>query len=143
MKQADNSLRVLMNLNKVQSLIARRFDSLSTHGISFSEYMILYLLQQAPAGRMRRVDLAERAGLTSSAVTRMLVPMEKIGLIQREASERDGRVSYAALTTAGQRVFAEATVTATHRAEEILPPALAQGEEAFAALLLALGGNIR
>ncbi len=39
--------------------------------------MTLYYLERAPGGRLRRVDLAERLGLTASGVTRSLLPLEK------------------------------------------------------------------
>lgn len=142
MQKTDPSLKLLMNLSKVQSLVSRRFDSLSAHGISFSDFMILYLLGQAPGGKMRRVDLAEKIGLTSSGVTRMLAPMEKTGLIQREANERDGRVSYASLTTAGRQILEDALVTAVHKAKEILPPTSVKNMNAISELLEELGGNI-
>ena len=142
MQKTDVSLRLLMNLAKAQSLVSRRFDSLSAHGISFSDFMILYLLGQAPGNKMRRVDLAEKIGLTPSGVTRMLVPMEKIGLIQREANERDARVSYAALTESGVRVLEEAMVTAVAKARDIIPPAAAKQIPELSDFLNALGGNI-
>jgi len=142
MQKIDQSLRLLMNLSKVQSLMSRRFDSLSAHGISFSDFMILYLLNQAPGGKMRRVDLAEKIGLTSSGVTRMLVPMEKIGLIQRETSDRDARVSYAAITTTGSGILQDAMVTAIVKAKEIIPPASVKQFAVLADLLGELGGNI-
>ena len=131
-----------MNIAKVQSLLSRSFDSLSSHGISFSDFMILYLLNQAPGGKMRRVDLAEKIGLTSSGVTRMLVPMEKIGLIQRETNERDARVSYASLTTTGKEIFEDALVTAVFKAKEIIPPATVKQFGALADMLAGLGGDI-
>ncbi len=131
-----------MNIAKVQSLLSRRFDSLSAHGISFSDFMILYLLSQAPGGKMRRVDLADKIGLTSSGVTRMLVPMEKIGLIQRETSDRDARVSYAAITNTGAGILQDALVTAIAKAKEIIPPASVKQFSALADLLAELGGNI-
>jgi len=37
---------------------------LSAHGISFGDFQALYHLSHAPEGRLRRVDLAERLGLT-------------------------------------------------------------------------------
>ena len=131
-----------MNIAKVHSLLSRRFDSLSAHGISFSDFMILYLLSQAPGGKMRRVDLADKIGLTSSGVTRMLVPMEKIGLIQRETSDRDARVSYAAITNTGAGILQDALVTAIAKAKEIIPPASVKQFSALADLLAELGGNI-
>ncbi len=142
MKKTDVSLKLLMNLAKVQSLMARRFDSLSAHGLSFSDFMIMYLLNQAPGEKMRRTDLAERIGLTSSGVTRMLVPMEKIGLVRREANERDARVSYVVLTDSGRVIFEEALVTAVLKAKEIIPPASVKEFSALADMLAGLGGDI-
>ncbi len=142
MKKTDPSLKLLMNLAKVQSLMSRRFDSLSAHGISFSDFMIMYLLSQATDGKMRRVDLADRIGLTSSGVTRMLVPMEKIGLIKREANDRDARVSYAVLTDTGREILEDALVTAVAKAKEIIQPAAVKETNALADLLAELGGDI-
>jgi DNA-binding MarR family transcriptional regulator len=42
----------------------------------------------------------------------MLLPMEKIGLVDRESSERDARVSLVVLRDSGRRIYREATVTA-------------------------------
>ena len=142
MKAIDPSLKLLMNLAKVQALLARRFDRLSVHGIGFSDFMILYLLSQAQDEKMRRVDLADGIGLTSSGVTRMLVPMEKIGLIRREINERDARVSYVVLTDAGKTIFTDALKTAGYLAQEILPAAKAQKINALSEILGELGGNI-
>ena len=142
MQSTDPSLMLLMNLAKVNALLSRRFDSLSAHGISFSEFMILYLLRHAPGEKMRRVDLAERIGLTSSGVTRMLVPMEKTGLIKSEANERDARVSYVVLTTAGRSICEDALVTAIYKAKEIIPAATEKKVSVIADFLAELGGNI-
>ncbi|NQX40750.1 hypothetical protein SAMN05421820_104155 [Pedobacter steynii] len=51
-----------MNLAKVQAVISRRFDRLNIHGIGFNDFMILYLLLQSAAGKMRRIDLADQIG---------------------------------------------------------------------------------
>ena len=142
MQKNDPSLRLLMNIAKVQSLLSRRFDSLSAHGISFNDFMILYLLNQVPGGKMRRTDLADKIGLTSSGVTRMLVPMEKIGLVQRETNTRDARVSYAAITETGKGILQDALVTAVFKAKEIIPPASVKQLAVLSELLAELGGNI-
>jgi len=142
MKGIDDPLKLLMNLAKVQSLMARRFDRLSAHGIGFSDFMIMFALWQTNGERVRRVDLADKIGLTSSGVTRMLVPMEKTGLVRREANERDARVSYVVLTDAGRSIFEEALVTANFLAQEILPPAKTKKIGALEDMLGELGGNI-
>ncbi len=142
MSKIDRSLKFLMNLAKVNAILSRRFDKLSVHGISFSDFMILYLLSESNDGKMRRVDLAEKIGLTSSGVTRMLVPLEKIGLIERELSQRDARVSYARLTKAGKKLFEEAQVTAGDLAEEIISSSKIKKTKDLVDIVAELGGDI-
>jgi DNA-binding MarR family transcriptional regulator len=142
MSNINSSLRLLMNLTKVQSLISRRFDRLSMHGIGFNDFTILYLLSKAEGEKMRRIDLADKIGLSASGVTRMLLPLEKIGLITREAHERDARVSYVVLTNTGKLVFEEAKETAGAVAKEILPTEKVKNAALLTNLLLDLGGNI-
>jgi len=142
MSNISPSLRILMNLAKIQAVISRRFDRLSVHGIGFNDFMILYLLRQAAGERMRRIDLAEKIGLTPSGVTRMLLPLEKIGLIKREANERDARVSYVVLTETGKRIFEEAKETASSLAREIIPTDKAKDIITLSDLLTDLGKNI-
>lgn len=117
---ANNSLKLLLNLAKAQVIISRRFDRLNAHGIGFSDFALLYLLYQTPAGKLRRIDLAAQTGLTASAVTRMLAPLEKIGLVARESNDRDARVSYAVLTETGKTVLEDALVTANATARDII-----------------------
>jgi DNA-binding MarR family transcriptional regulator len=141
MSTINNSLRLLMNLAKMQAVMARKFDGLSVHGIGFSDFMILYLLRQAPGERLRRTDLAEKVGLTASGITRMLIPLEKTGLVARESSERDARVSYAVLTSAGRQIYREAKETANDIAKEIVPGEIARNES-LPALFKLLGATI-
>ncbi|QNK64953.1 MarR family transcriptional regulator [Pedobacter sp. PAMC26386] len=138
----NESLKTLMNIAKVQSIIARRFDRLSVHGLGFNDFMILYLLGQAVGEKMRRIDLAEQIGLTASGITRMLLPMEKIGLIGREANERDARVSYVVLTKTGKKLFEEAKETANALASEITPAKKVKNTKVLSDLLAEMGGNI-
>jgi DNA-binding MarR family transcriptional regulator len=136
------SLKLLMNLFKIQALMARRFDGLTMHGIGFNEFLILYLLQQVGEGKIRPTDLAEKIGLTASGVTRMLLPMEKIGLIARQANERDARVSFVVITATGKRIYEEAMETANIIAKSIVPAEYSKNNHPLANLLKALGGNI-
>lgn len=142
MSSINPALKVLMNLFKIQAMMSRKFDRLSMHGIGFNDFLILYLLQQAQGEKMRPTDLAERIGLTASGVTRMVLPMEKIGLIARQAGERDARVSLVVLTAAGKRIYEEALGTANFIAKEIVPAEYSKNNHPLAGLLKSLGGNI-
>jgi DNA-binding MarR family transcriptional regulator len=90
--------------------MTRRFDAGlgNHHGISFADYQLLRQLARAPEGRLRRVDLAERLGLTASGITRSLLPLEKIGLVSRQSDPRDARVGYALITPAGAELVTNA-----------------------------------
>ncbi len=100
-----------LRLARAHAVLVRRFDmSLgSQHGISFSDYQLLNHLARAQGGKLRRVDLAERVGLTASGVTRTLLPLEKIGLVSRQADPRDARVGFAVITPAGEEMVNNAT----------------------------------
>jgi DNA-binding MarR family transcriptional regulator len=89
------------------------------------------------------VDLGEALGLTASGVTRGLVPLERIGLVRRDADARDARVAYAALTETGRERLAEMRVTAEQVAEEIFaePPWTEEESAQLAGLLGRLGGT--
>lgn len=97
-------------LLKTASRIERRLDrALScTKGVSFTEYHLLNELQEKYKGSATRVDLAEAVGLTPSAITRALKPLEKIGFVITKKSERDARRSLATLTAAGSDLLQDA-----------------------------------
>ncbi|SKB83523.1 MarR family winged helix-turn-helix transcriptional regulator [Dyadobacter psychrophilus] len=136
-------LKLFLNLTTVQALITKRFDSkLSGHGISLNEFLILFHLGEAPDEKMRRVDLAEKIGLTASGITRMLTPLEKLGMVKREANSRDARVSYVKLANAGKRVLTDATATAEVLADQILAPVKTKKLDEISKILLELGGTI-
>ena len=94
----------------VAARIERRLDNALSmaRGISFSEYRILKVLAGAQDRGVMRVDLAESVGLTASAVTRALRPVEKIGIVATYKHERDARCSLATLTPAGLELLSDA-----------------------------------
>lgn len=138
----DGALDFCLRLARAQALIVRRFDSTlgNLHGLSFSDYQLLYQLQRAPGARLRRIDLAERLALTASGVTRSLMPLEKIGLVARQADARDARVGYAVLTAAGLALLEHASTTAQAVGRELLQDAPAEQLAALSAILGKLAG---
>ncbi|MCE7039373.1 MarR family winged helix-turn-helix transcriptional regulator [Dyadobacter sp. CY312] len=142
MSSISESLKFFLNLNVVQAMAVKRFDTkLSSHGISLNDFLILYHVSQAPEEKLRRMDLAEKIGLTASGVTRMLSPLEKIGLVRREANSRDARVSYVKLAPAGRRILNDAMATAESASEQILNSVKTKKAEDFNKFLIELGGT--
>ena len=100
---------VLQFLETAHSLEREMDRALSyTRGISFSEYRLLRALAVVFSGNSARIDLANAVGLSASAVTRALKPMEKLGYITTEKSDRDARQSRAVITSAGRELLDDA-----------------------------------
>jgi DNA-binding MarR family transcriptional regulator len=108
-------MKLVMDLSSLHSKILKRLESqLSVHGISFTEFQVMARLNSAPDQTMRRIELAESVGLSASGVTRLLVPMEKRKLVQRQVNTRDARVSLVQLSDMGEQLFKDALTTYEH-----------------------------
>jgi len=87
-------------------------DALSAaHGISVKEFDVLITLFNAPDGRLRMSELAERVLLSASGVTHLVTRLERDGLVQRIVDENDRRSFFAAPTPAGQERLRESRPT--------------------------------
>lgn len=106
--ESDLVINIINLQNKIQK---KAGAALSAHGLGLSEYLVLNQLYAAANHRMRRVDLAEEVGLSPSGVTRLLNPMEKIGLVEKSPVTRDARVSLVSLSEAGKQIAEEAKVS--------------------------------
>lgn len=92
-------------------LIKRVDGQLSIHGISFTEFMIMRHLNSSALKTMRRIEIAEAVGISASGVTRLIAPMEKMGIVEKESNPRDARQSLVKLSKAGQRLFEDASLS--------------------------------
>lgn len=115
-------LATVLNLALVRSHVVREVDADlgSHHGLSLGDFALLLELQRAPEQRLRRVELANRLGVTPSGVARQLAPLERMGVVGREPHERDARLALVVLTPTGRRVVDEALPTAEEAAERAL-----------------------
>jgi DNA-binding MarR family transcriptional regulator len=87
-------------------------DALSkAHGISVKEFDVLITLFNAPDGRLRMAELAERVVLSASGVTHLVTRLERDALVSRIVDESDRRSSFAALTPAGHQRLRDARPT--------------------------------
>lgn len=109
-----NALRLLQAADSFKATLSGEFSAI--HGLSVNEFFLLMHLQAAPRHRLARVELAKRMHISASTVTRMTAPMEKIGLLGRDADERDARLSFVVLTQVGATRLQEAQATFAKRA---------------------------
>jgi DNA-binding MarR family transcriptional regulator len=70
--------------------------------LPLTHHDVLLQLSQAPGGKQRMTELADRLPLTKSGLTRIIDVLEKNGFVERSRSEEDARGRYARLTPAGR-----------------------------------------
>lgn len=92
-------------LLRAHSTVVRRLaaELESETGLSLPAYEVLVNLSEAPGERLRMSELAVRAVLTPSGMTRVVDRLCCDGLVRRDRCAPDGRVVYAVLTSAGRR----------------------------------------
>jgi DNA-binding MarR family transcriptional regulator len=117
-KYGDISKRLWLNAAVVSKHLDNSLSAL--HGIGLTEYMVLQSLMAAPNHALRRVDIAESLARTASGITRILMPMEKIGLVSKDVNERDARVSMVKITPSGETLFEHATTTLNAKSASVL-----------------------
>jgi DNA-binding MarR family transcriptional regulator len=122
--------------------MSRKFDG-KLGSLGLTEFLILFQLANAKEEKMRRIDLAESIGLTASGVTRLLAPMEKIGLVKREANAADARVSFVALAKGGKQMLADSLDNAEILAQSVLASSTKDEVAQASSLLIKLGGTVR
>jgi DNA-binding MarR family transcriptional regulator len=113
---SEAELRAWRGLLRAHASLAKRLEGRleREHGLQLSSYEVLQHLVEAPGGRMRMCDLAERAQLSRSGLTRLVDRLERDELLGRCTCEHDARGAYACITGAGRERLCAAR--GTHRA---------------------------
>ncbi|MEV4259082.1 MarR family winged helix-turn-helix transcriptional regulator [Spirillospora sp. NPDC049652] len=106
-------LSVWRAMLRAQAKISRRLqaDLLADHDLALGSYDVLRHLGEAPDGRLRMNDLADRVLLSRSGLTRLVDRLQRDGLVCRESCSSDARGLFAVLTPAGRTRLTEATPT--------------------------------
>ncbi len=117
-----SALHQFLAIRRAANLWESRADAElgSLHGIGLSDFATLHCLAESAGGKLRRVDLARKLALTPSGVTRLLGPLERRGIVTRQADRNDARASFVILTARGKTLATEAAETLTTIAESIL-----------------------
>src|SRR5258708_2369771 len=118
---SNPSLAAVLALLRTNARIEEQFGNAlgSIHGLALKELLLLMHLERAPRMRLSRIDLAHRLHVSASTVTRMTQPMEKLGMVGRQADARDARLAYVVLTPAGKRLVTDARATLERSADKL------------------------
>ncbi len=117
----NTSFSAVLRLLSTSARLEQRFSNGlgSLHGLALKEVLLLMHLERAPRRRLSRIDLAKQLHVSPSTVTRMATPLEKLGVVSREADARDARLAYVVLTEAGQELVAHARASLEVMAADI------------------------
>ena len=79
-----------------------------TCGLTPQRYLLLLMIKGSPdgSGRSTVTELSDRLQLAQSTVTELVARSVEAGLIAREGSTSDGRVTYLTLTAEGEQRLA-------------------------------------
>ena len=115
------SFSAVMNLLRASAHLEERFANglAGIHGLALKEVLLLMHLERAPRLRLSRIDLARRLHVSPSTVTRMTIPLEKLGIVGREADDRDARLAYVVLTDSGRKLVLNARATLERMSVEV------------------------
>jgi DNA-binding MarR family transcriptional regulator len=112
---SKNFASLMLEQAYISTLLNKRMDSsLSVHGLSFTEFVIIHKLYNAEGGSQSRIGLADSVGLTASGVTRLLAPMTKNNITIKIINPKDARQSLVGLTSAGKELYANALSSFEH-----------------------------
>ncbi|MFC7340052.1 MarR family winged helix-turn-helix transcriptional regulator [Saccharopolyspora griseoalba] len=113
--------------DRLAAEIDRRF------GLPMASFDILIRLVRSPGHRMQMTVLAKEAALSSGGFTKVADRLTKAGLIRREPSETDRRVTFAVLTEHGEEIATRARAAAAELLRErVLAPLGQQNSAALA-----------
>ena len=116
-----NDIQLIEYFISTSDAVERRLDRglAFLRGISYREYRLLKCIEDSPQRKMTRVDLATAVGLTPSAVTRALKPLEKLGYVTTEKGVRDARQNLAVLTAGGESLLDDTTRAVADMVEQL------------------------
>src|SRR3989442_9361461 len=109
----DAEIRAWGGSVRFATAVLRALDEalVAARRISVKEFEVLITLFNAPEGRLRMTELAERALLTPSGLTHLVTRLERDGLVRRSVDEADHRSFFATLTRGGHRRLRESRPT--------------------------------
>lgn len=137
----DEEMRAWRGMVQVINDVKASLDAeLGEFGLTEGDYAVLVHLSESDDRRLRMCDLADRLHLSPSGLTRRLDGLVRDGLVAREPSPCDRRVSLAVLTDAGMARLEEAAPTHVdgvrrHLLDHLTRTQIRQLGAAFAAVL--------
>ena len=134
MQDTDLALLIDRFMRTIHFGLQERAPEFDTEAVGPGGGIVLMTL--ADAGRISLNELTKRVARDKSQMTRMIRSLESKGLVGREGSPDDGRVSLVFLTPRGSEIVSELMQAVTEVIGEILEP-ITESERKTLKVLLA------
>lgn len=107
---AADGMAMVTSVVRVHQLLMERIDAvLRPRGLTFARYEVLQLLSFTRNGRLSMTRMGSLLQVHPTSVTSAVERLVSQGYVERQRSERDGRVILAVLTAEGRAVAEAAT----------------------------------
>ena len=121
-----NLLDKWLSFTRIHAELTNELDKAlqANHQTTLNEFYVLFFLAQAPAKKLRLIELQQHVGLSQSAMSRLAVRMENksCGVIKRLGLEDDRRGVCASITDRGEERLQAILETVTITLERALGP---------------------
>jgi DNA-binding MarR family transcriptional regulator len=137
-KLTDRELAVWRTFLRVHASLTRRLeqDLLVEQDLALASYDVLVQLVEAPDGRLRMTDLADRVLLSRSGLTRLVDRLATDGLVERQSCPSDARGTFTVITGRGRARLRTAAPTHLRGIQEYVASRLSAAElDTFGELL--------
>jgi DNA-binding MarR family transcriptional regulator len=126
----NRELAVWRTFLRVHASLTRRLerDLLVEHDLPLASYDVLVQLAEAPQGRLRMTDLADRVLLSRSGLTRLVDRLVAERMAERQSCPSDARGTFAVITEAGRSRLRTAAATHLRGIHEYMISRLPAGE---------------
>ena len=122
MTDAPRSMETWATLHRaharVLGALSRRLEA--ERDVSVIEHGCLYELSSSVQRTLRMADLAERLGMSPSALTRLIDRLEERGWVRRETPPGNRRAFHVILTTDGRRAYVRNNRLFTQAVEDLI-----------------------
>lgn len=131
--------KVLITVVRVAELFKRRSSAIvSAHGLSFSQYNALRVLEIAPQGSRSITDLSRQMLVSSPNLSGIAKRLDKAGFVQRLRDDHDERRTLLRITAKGLEVLARIEQRQRDNIREMLVPCPTGRKEEALAMLKAI-----
>jgi DNA-binding MarR family transcriptional regulator len=138
--QIGRSIEMLLRLNASRRV---QGEWAAAAGVPMSQPGFTLLRRIQESGPLSLTELGRLTHMDAASVTRQVIQLERSGLVQRDRSERDGRVALVSVTPTGADARARISAVLDQHLADALAPWPAEDRRQLAELLTRLVDDLR